>query len=388
MVLQQKQSAFVRTDSSGVALDTTLDQRPRSEALNSANATIKAMGSEARRPIPPSALVQFGNWLDWPDWFKAGTALPPGTGLPERISVAEDLTILANIVDYGKEAFLLSRFVSELKMPGTRLVAPALYNAPNLKEALILTKRACELSTPYIKLNLEEEDKFFTVQIESIVESGVLLDFLSTSYMCMLHRFISFVLPNPIDQLTIELGLAKNANLSLFLKKLNGIKKFDCPHFAVKGQSDWLYIHNSYADPAFWNFAVERVGLIERNREQFDVVERIRLAIRVAIESENRVPRLKQIAAAENVSERTLVRNLSSKGISFQKILEEERRMKASELIGNRSVSLSEIASCLGFSDLSSFGRSFKQWYGMTPGQARYWRESFDDGSTCPPSDG
>lgn len=386
MVLHQKQSAFLRGTDNGLHLNVPIDQRPSIDAFNSAKAAIEALGPEARRHIPPSALVQFGNWLDWPDWFKTGTALPLEPGLPARISIAEDLTMLANIVDHGQASYLLSRFVSELRMPGTRLVAPALYNAPNLREALILTKRASETSTPYIKLIFEESDPDFSVTIQSVVKSGNLFDFIALSYMCMMHRFISFVLPSAVDRLTFELALEKGSKLSTFLKKVNGTKKFGCKNFAVRGASDWLFVHNPHADPAFWNFAIERVGLIERNREQYELVERIRLAIRAAIEKESRVPRLKQIAAAENVSERTLVRNLSSKGISFQKILEEERRMKASEMIGNTSVSLAEIASSLGFSDLSSFGRSFKQWYGMTPGQARYWRENPDEGFIGPNS--
>lgn len=50
--------------------------------------------------------------------------------------------------------------------------------------------------------------------------------------------------------------------------------------------------------------------------------------------------------------------------------------MKAAELIGNSTVSLTEIARLLGFTDMSSFGRSYRQWFGITPGQARSRRNA------------
>jgi len=40
-------------------------------------------------------------------------------------------------------------------------------------------------------------------------------------------------------------------------------------------------------------------------------------------------------------------------------------------VIADQSISLAEAARALGFSDMSSFGRSVRNWFGETPGNLR-----------------
>lgn len=348
--------------------------RPSIEALTNAYAVIEALGPKSRQQIPPVALVQFGEWLGWPEWFKNGTTLVQGPGFSDRISVADDLIVIANIVDHGAAVEMLLRLSGDSKITGAPVVAPALYNAPSLHDALLLAKRSTEVTTPYVKMRLQVDERQFSIAIESEIEHGPLLEFASTAYLCSFQRFIDFFRPDVIDQIDFSFAAKRQGRISAFLNSLPGTKQFDAGTYAMTGDADWLKARNSQTDPAFWNFALERVALMERDSNQSEVVDRIRAVICKAMETENRVPRLKQVAASERVSERTLVRTLAAHGTSFHKIVEEERRLIASELIGNTSISLAEIAKALGFTDMSSFGRSFRQWYGMTPGQARLWR--------------
>ncbi len=74
-------------------------------------------------------------------------------------------------------------------------------------------------------------------------------------------------------------------------------------------------------------------------------------------------------AAAETfgMAERTLRRKLAAEGASFRQILEEVRRDTCHLYFLEGTRSLSEIATKLGYSELSAFTRAYTAWYGRSP---------------------
>ncbi len=82
-------------------------------------------------------------------------------------------------------------------------------------------------------------------------------------------------------------------------------------------------------------------------------------------------PAQEKIAAALHMSLRNLQRKLGAQGTSYRSILNQARRDLALSYLASQRYSISEIAYLLGFSDTSSFTRSFKRWTGMTPSESR-----------------
>lgn len=76
-----------------------------------------------------------------------------------------------------------------------------------------------------------------------------------------------------------------------------------------------------------------------------------------------------QIAETLGVSRESLQRHLRKEGVSFRKIINDVRFQLAVNYLGQKQLSLEEIAVLLGFSDLSNFYRAFKRWTGKTPRQ-------------------
>jgi len=75
-----------------------------------------------------------------------------------------------------------------------------------------------------------------------------------------------------------------------------------------------------------------------------------------------------EIVAAElNMSTRTLQRRLRDEGASYTMILDDTRRELAQRLTEDKKMTLSEISYLLGFSEVSSFSRSFRRWTGLSP---------------------
>jgi AraC-like DNA-binding protein len=77
------------------------------------------------------------------------------------------------------------------------------------------------------------------------------------------------------------------------------------------------------------------------------------------------------IAAELHMSPRSLQRKLREEGTTYKAVLEETRRDLAKRLIEDEELSLSDITYMLGFSEVSSFSRSFKRWTGMAPSVVR-----------------
>lgn len=77
------------------------------------------------------------------------------------------------------------------------------------------------------------------------------------------------------------------------------------------------------------------------------------------------------VARTLNVSVRTLQRRLLATGTTFREISDAVRSQLAEEYLGDPAVSIPEVAFLLGFSDQSSFNRTFRRWTGESPGR---WR--------------
>lgn len=77
------------------------------------------------------------------------------------------------------------------------------------------------------------------------------------------------------------------------------------------------------------------------------------------------------IARKIDRSAASLRRELTDRGLTFQRLLNGMRRELAAIYLQDRGWSLSDVAFVLGFSDPAAFKRTFKRWTGYSPGDYR-----------------
>ena len=100
--------------------------------------------------------------------------------------------------------------------------------------------------------------------------------------------------------------------------------------------------------------------------EQSDLVDRTRalIAERLGVDMVD----MGVIADHLGVPQRTLRRRLSAGGTTFRKLLEDQRRIRALQLLqGRHDIPLDELSERLGYADQASFSRAFKSWTGLSP---------------------
>jgi len=92
-------------------------------------------------------------------------------------------------------------------------------------------------------------------------------------------------------------------------------------------------------------------------------------------------PSLADFCAARHLLERTAARRLKALGWSFSEVLDEYRRYRAVDLLGEPALGLGEVSDRLGYGDVQSFARACQRWFGCAPGG---YRERLQGGPVQP----
>ncbi|MDB5997645.1 MAG: phbR [Pseudomonas sp.] len=115
----------------------------------------------------------------------------------------------------------------------------------------------------------------------------------------------------------------------------------------------------------------------------FCIVGRIRALITERLSQGQGQCDMASIAAALNISKRTLQRALEKEGTQFKDVQNAVRRQLADFYLRHSHFNMKHVAYLLGFHDHSSFNKACSRWFGMTPGQYRA-DESFEVEDTAP----
>ncbi len=124
------------------------------------------------------------------------------------------------------------------------------------------------------------------------------------------------------------------------------------------------------ADPAVRKVLAALADELEREGSR-DVGASVRRALRSMLVAGRATEA--GVAAAFSMHRRTLNRRLQGEGTTFRRLLEETRFDVARQLLRDTDAAVDQIASGLGYSGATAFGRAFKRWSGLAP---QAWRDS------------
>jgi len=127
------------------------------------------------------------------------------------------------------------------------------------------------------------------------------------------------------------------------------------------------------ADPVMHQ---EAVAICERHLQAMQGGEATELALstheivtHLMRENPGRIWGLNDVAEQLHISPRTLIRKLESEGKKFQTLRDELSKKQVAKYLSDVDLSVESVGYLMGFSDVSSFRRSFKRWFGETPSQ-------------------
>lgn len=333
------------------------------------------LGSRAQLRVPTGLLAHFAEWFGWPDWLLDGTelALNGAKSFPATLTLADDLTILANIIDNGfASAFLARLQLSSLGVPGSTnsLVRET---APDLRCALTVLARAITVSNPIYEAKLELDGEMAKFVMSSQIDMGRIFGLAAAVVVMMLRQTFAVFVGGRTAELKITIGPEaihdlESLNTDLLIKVSIG------RDLCISFPEVWLQTLNPIFDRDLWLIAVARIEARERAFRLDSEIATIESQIAAIFERGGSPPRMKQVAEQMGISSRSLARKLAAADVTFHDLVEARRRHLAAVLIARADIPLKEVAHGLGFSDMSTFSRTFKKWFSKSP--AAYRSES------------
>ncbi|NBA96611.1 AraC family transcriptional regulator [Pseudomonas sp. R5(2019)] len=104
----------------------------------------------------------------------------------------------------------------------------------------------------------------------------------------------------------------------------------------------------------------------------FTIVGRIRSLLNQRLSLGQGPYDMESVAAALNISKRTLQRALEKDGTQYKDVLNDLRRKMAAFYLCHSHYNIKHVAYLLGFHDHSSFHKACSRWFGMSPGRYRF----------------
>jgi len=157
-------------------------------------------------------------------------------------------------------------------------------------------------------------------------------------------------------------------------------KAFDAPVLFARGSNALVFrskiLHRPMPgrDPRLLALVLEsirRLGAPQPPQEPGRIVAEVKASIRRHLAEGT--PDLEAIAGDLRLPVWSIQRRLAEQGLTFSRLLDQSRRELASWYLQQSSMSLSELALVLGYSEISAFSRAFRRWFGLSP---RQWRQA------------
>ena len=181
------------------------------------------------------------------------------------------------------------------------------------------------------------------------------------------HRFASWYIGKPIKLLAAYINYTP-------LEAEEFRLLFRCPTH-LKSKYNRLVFHRNYLQQPLIKSQRELqvflrrapIDLLTIPGEDTSLTARINQILAPKPNAVLALPNSSEIAQRLSISEQTMRRKLSAEGTSYQQIKDNLRCDFATKLLSNRSLSISEVARQLDFSEPRAFTRAFKHWQGVTP---------------------
>lgn len=306
-----------------------------------------------------------------PEVLLAGTGLVQDELLQsdQAVSLDETRQVLANVTRIMGPGWHLS-LGPRLTIPSHGPLGFAVVTAPRLSAAVDVLLRFIGIRGPFLWLKGIREEDQFVIRVHETTglgeERNVLIELAFLSLQGMLERPLGRELSAAQMKLAYPAPIYQQQLEDAFHPSL----MFDAGRHSLRFPASWLEEPCVLHDEAMHRYLVLRCE--EDMRAALGVMP-AEIAVRQALlTAKEKFPGLKEIAEAQHVSPRTLIRRLKRGGTSYRLIVDDVRKTLAVDYLLHSEQNINQIAYRLGYQDPSNFGRAFRTWFGVSPGAYRH----------------
>ncbi|WP_298664024.1 AraC family transcriptional regulator [uncultured Limnobacter sp.] len=174
------------------------------------------------------------------------------------------------------------------------------------------------------------------------------------------------IAPHRIKPVCVEFPRKSDSGLATYEAMLGCPVQFARPQLAVRLRADNLMLPINSRDTHLMQLLEQKAATALKGLEHSDefLIQLQKAMSRGLLERNASMP---WVAVQLNMSVRSVYRALNERGKTFKGQLDELRQTLAQQYLADETLSLSEIALLLGYSEQSAFNRAFRQWTGSTP---------------------
>ena len=249
----------------------------------------------------------------------------------------------------------------------------ATFTGPDLRTGLALLAKYGHTRTEFFDISIDEMAESMRVKFSETSDLADLRVFVTESALSGLFSAVTFFSGSSNFTGTANFAYPKPAYWKKYRQQFCDNINFDRKVTEVIFPEAMLQLPSPTADATMHR---EAVAICDRQLRAIKsgkthVAEQSTEAIIINLMSENpgKIWALNEVAAQLNMSGRTLIRKLAAEGTKFQTVRDNLLKDQAATYLADPNLSVESIGYLMGFSDVSSFRRSFKRWFGETPSQ-------------------
>lgn len=241
----------------------------------------------------------------------------------------------------------------------------------NLLEVVQALERYFSLRAPAINFHAEVDGDTVTVHVSYLRADDPLRPYLMEVLLMGLVVMAGQIMDHSQAGTEVLMAGPAPTYYAACAAQLPAPVRYDAGDYAIRIPRALMEAPLRLANPsaaAMAREACERELQARQDSREAALTARVR---RLLVQSEDRLPTLEEVASALHVSTRTLKRRLQEEGRNFRALVDHVLRERATQMLQEEGLSVSEVAFRLGYNDVSNFSRAFRRWTGQSPSDFR-----------------
>jgi AraC-like DNA-binding protein len=196
--------------------------------------------------------------------------------------------------------------------------------------------------------------------------------FLVEFFLLIWHRFSNWLVAERIRLKYVMFKYPSPAHVEEYSLLFPCHCRFNCSSNALVFESESMNLTIKQGDKELRQFLINSpADLLSKPDFQRSFSTQV---MNLILNEDNSFKSLTDLARYFNMSSRNLRRRLSEENRSYVEIKQQLREERAISLLNDERMSISQVGQDLGFVDLATFSRAFKNWTGLSP---RHYREKY-----------
>ncbi len=289
-----------------------------------------------------------------------------------RLSTERTVELFQDIIALSGDLSFGLQVGREVKPGSLNSLGYALMSAKNLEEALKIQKAFGGIISDSAELKISFKDEFIVVSYTVDDEDLDAVRPINDMFMSTIWNYSNWITRTDGKLHSITFNHSEPSYKDEYVKVFGIQPEFDQPFSSFVFDKKYLKDPLYQADESLNVLMQERSkNQLEKNKSNVSVYAAVAYHARILMPVQRAT--LTLVAEKLNMSERSLSRKLKGEGYSFKAVLVSVRQALALEYLKNMALSVTDIASKLGYRDYSAFSHAFRSWTGYSP---REFRES------------